>query len=133
MANSLGPGKLTLGETGTLRQFAKDTLSTFIDPSYSDGSAVDFLDGSEDREADEESWVLSGTVRQGLDADAVEDWCLEHKGTTQPFVFEPVNGGKKYTGTVRVRAIKIGGDVKKKNTSDFSFPMIGEPTLTAAP
>lgn len=132
MANALGPGKLTIGEVGSPRQFASHTTSTALEPSYSDGEVVDFLDGSSDREEDEETWVLAGAVRQGLDADAIEDWCLQNTGTVQPFTFEPVNDGKTYTGTVRVRAIKIGGDVKKKNTSDFSFPVIGKPTLVPA-
>lgn len=130
MANALGPGTLTLGETGSLRQFAAHTTAAALEPSYSDGDVLDLLDGSQEREGDEETWVLSGTVRQQLEADALEDWCLANAGKEVPFTFKPVNSvSKSYTGIARIRAIKIGGDVKTKNTSDFSFPLIGKPSL----
>lgn len=131
-ANSLGPGKLTFGAAATLREFAAHTTATFLDPSHKDGANVDFLDGSADRELDETSWVLGGNIQQQLTATgAVEDWCLQNDGKDMPFKFEPVNGGKVYEGTARIRAVKIGGDVKKKNQSDFSFPLTGAPTIRA--
>lgn len=130
MANALGPGTLTLGETGSTRQFAAHTTATSLVPSYSDGDVLDLLDGSQERETDEETWTLEGTIRQQLEADALEDWCLTEAGQEMPFVFTPVNSlGKSYEGTVTVRAVTIGGDVKTKNTSDFTFPLRGRPTI----
>lgn len=133
-ANPLGPGLLTIGETGTLREFAGQCTAVSLEPSYSDGDVVPFLDGTEDREEDEETWTLSGTLQQQLIADALEDWCLENTGKTMPFTFTPVGDetDKHYSGSVRVRAVTIGGDVKSKNTSDFEFPMLGRPNLQAA-
>lgn len=127
----LGPGLLTLGESGTLKEFAARTTAVTIEPNYSDGDVVHFLDGSEDREADEETWTLKGTFQQELTTDALEDWCLTNAGQTMPFTFVPsgTETSKHYSGQVRVRAVAIGGDVKKKNTSDFEFPMIGKPNL----
>lgn len=130
MANALGPGTLTLGETGTLRQFAAHTTATSLVPSYSDGDVLDLLDGSTEREQDEETWALEGTIRQQLETDALEDWCLTNAGNEVLFTFKPVNSvTKTYTGTCRIRAVNIGGDVKTKNTSDFSFPIIGRPEI----
>ncbi|GGF30184.1 hypothetical protein GCM10010922_01410 [Microbacterium sorbitolivorans] len=130
MANALGPGTLTLGETGTLRQFAAHTTATSLVPSYSDGDVLDLLDGSTEREQDEETWALEGTIRQQLETDALEDWCLTNAGKEVTFTFKPVNSvTKTYTGTCRIRAVNIGGDVKTKNTSDFSFPIIGRPEI----
>ena len=41
-----------------------------------------------------------------------------------PFEWVPNNKGKsKWTGNVNVSAVSIGGDVKSKNTNDFSFPV----------
>lgn len=132
MANSLGPGTLTLGETGTERQFAAHTTATSLVPSYSDGDVLNLLDGSQERENDEETWTLDGTIRQQLEADALEDWCLTNANTDVPFTFTPNNSvSKSYTGTCRIRAVNIGGDVKAKNTSDFSFPVIGRPSIGA--
>ena len=132
MANALGPGTLTLGATGTTYQFAAHTTATTLTPSYSDGDVLDLLDGSQEREQDEETWTLDGTIRQQLEVDAIEDWCLEHAGEEVPFEFTPVNSvSKSYTGTCRIRAVNIGGDVKTKNTSDFSFPVLGKPTISS--
>lgn len=130
MVKALGPGTLSFGESGTLKQFAAHTTATSLVPSYSDGDVLDLLDGSQEREADEETWAIEGTIRQQLEIEALEDWCLEHAGEDMPFTFTPnTDVAKSYTGTCTVRAINIGGDVKTKNTSDFSFPLNGRPTI----
>ncbi|MGO2091381.1 MAG: hypothetical protein ACTH34_05875 [Microbacterium gubbeenense] len=130
MANALGPGTLTLGATGDMRQFAAHTTATSLVPSYSDGDVLNLLDGSTETEVDEETWALKGTFRQQLETDAIEDWCLTNAGEEMTFTFTPVDSvSKSYTGTVKIRAVNIGGDVKTKNTSDFSFPLNGRPTI----
>ncbi|MGO2110137.1 MAG: hypothetical protein ACTH31_00825 [Pseudoclavibacter sp.] len=130
MANALGPGTLTLGASGDLRQFAAHTTATSLVPSYSDGDVLNLLDGSTETEVDEETWSLEGTFRQQLETDAIEDWCLTNAGEEMTFTFTPVDSvSKSYTGTVKIRAVNIGGDVKTKNTSDFSFPLNGRPTI----
>ncbi|MGO3662423.1 hypothetical protein [Microbacterium gubbeenense] len=130
MANALGPGTLTLGAVGDMRQFAAHTTATSLVPSYSDGDVLNLLDGSTETEVDEETWALEGTFRQELETDAIEDWCLTHAGEEMTFTFTPVDSvSKSYTGTVKIRAVNIGGDVKTKNTSDFSFPLNGRPTI----
>lgn len=130
MANALGPGTLTLGASGDLRQFAAHTTATSLVPSYSDGDVLNLLDGSTETEVDEETWALKGTFRQQLETDAIEDWCLTNAGEEMTFTFTPVDAvSKSYTGTVKIRAVNIGGDVKTKNTSDFSFPLNGRPTI----
>ncbi|MGO3371187.1 hypothetical protein [Microbacterium gubbeenense] len=130
MANALGPGTLTLGASGDLRQFAAHTTATSLVPSYSDGDVLNLLDGSTETEVDEETWALKGTFRQQLETDAIEDWCLTNAGEEMTFTFTPVDSvSKSYTGTVKIRAVNIGGDVKTKNTSDFSFPLNGRPTI----
>lgn len=130
MANALGPGTLTLGASGDMRQFAAHTTATSLVPSYSDGDVLNLLDGSTETEVDEETWALEGTFRQQLETDAIEDWCLTNAGEEMTFTFTPVDAvSKSYTGTVKIRAVNIGGDVKTKNTSDFSFPLNGRPTI----
>ena len=32
---------------------------------------------------------------------------------------------------MRAHAVEIGGDVKTTNTTDFEFPVVGDPTLSA--
>ena len=58
-----------------------------------------------------------------FDTDNLSAWCFDHSGETMPFEWVPNNKGKiKWTGKVNVSAVSIGGDVKNKNTNDFSFP-----------
>ena len=50
-----------------------------------------------------------------------------------PFVFEPNSskgGPIQYTGTCQVRAVKIGGEPGTELESAFSFPVVGEPSVT---
>ena len=35
-------------------------------------------------------------------------------------------GGLTAAGTVRIRAVSFGGDVKARNTTDFEFPGVGD-------
>lgn len=132
MVKALGPGVLTFGATGTTQQFAAHTTATSLVPSYSDGDVLNLLDGNQEREQDEETWTIEGTIRQSLELDALEDWCLKNAGKEMPFTFSPnTDVAKSYKGTARIRAVNIGGDVKSKNTSDFSFPLNGKPTIGA--
>lgn len=132
-AQTLGPGQLTIGETGTLRQFGASVATCKLTPSVADGETIYVLDGSEAAEDDKETWTLEGTVYQTYDLQSLIKWCNDNAGEELPFTFR-ANNSETLTasGTTRVRSIAYGGDVKKKNTSDFAFKVIGQPTFAAA-
>jgi hypothetical protein len=46
-----------------------------------------------------------------------------------PFTFTPYAGGRSITGELKVGPLDVGGDVKKKNTSDLKWGCVGEPEL----
>ena len=130
-AHKLGPGLLTFGETGTPSEWGAQVTAAALEPEVEEGDALLFLDGSEDSE-DTETFNLTGTVAQSYDAQSLLLWAHENKGQTLPFTFKPrEDQALTVTGQVKIRALKIGGDVKSKNTSDFSFPGVGEYELTA--
>lgn len=130
-AHTLGPGSLKFGETGEQREIAAQLTKTLLSPNTSSDDDVPVLSGEIVEGEDTTTWELSGTVHQDFDIESFEDWCFANRGEKVPFVFTPSNAHARiWTGIVKVRPIAIGGDVKKKNTSDFTFPVINEPTPT---
>lgn len=128
-AHKLGPGRLTFGETGEPSEWGAQVTAAALEPEVDEGDELLFLDGSEDTE-ETESYALTGTVAQSYDASSLLLWAHENKGQTLPFTFKPrEDQALTVTGQVKVRALKIGGDVKTKNTSDFSFTGVGDYSL----
>lgn len=126
---TLGPGSLKIGETATAREWAGNLTKTELTPSTSADDDVPMLDGSNMSGEEVTTWTLGGSLQQDYDFDSLEVFCFQNKGQELPFVFTPSNaGGTDWSGTVRIRPVKIGGEVKKKNASDFEFPLVGDPT-----
>lgn len=139
----LGPGTLTLDDGGADEIEVSAQLSNCrIEPSENvdEGDDLDLLDGTtllgEDNVT--RSYVLAGTAVQDLNATTLTpkgftDWSWDHKGAELAFTFIP-NTARGATvgvaGTVRVIPLQIGGDAKIRNTADFSWVVIGEPTFT---
>jgi hypothetical protein len=58
------------------------------------------------------------------------DYSWINKGLEVPFSFTPdkTKPTTKWTGTLRVIPLNVGGDVPTRPTSDFDYPIIGTPT-----
>lgn len=126
-------GTLTLDS----QPFSKQTTEVSLEPSEdTDGDPVETLDGST-IEADEvTSWVLNvGAVQDFDDPTGFVEFCRAQAGEVVPFEWKPNAGAEAptYTGTVRVRAVTIGGAVAQRLTTSKAFPVIGEPTVTYPP
>lgn len=127
---TLGPGSLKIGETASAREWAGDCTKTTLTPSTSGDDAVPLLDGSELDGEETTTWELGGTLVDNFDIDSLQNFCIANAGVVLPFVWTPNNaGGSDYSGSLKIRPIALGGDVKKKNTNDFGFPLIGQPTV----
>jgi hypothetical protein len=128
---TLGPGSLVLGETGSPRQWGADVKTAKITPSTNKDDDVPMLDGSNMAGEETTTYTLNGTIQQDYDADSLIEWCWINRGTQQPFVFVPTTAGMvEASGTVTVRPLEVGGDVKTRPTTDFEFAIEGEPTFT---
>lgn len=130
-AHKLGPGSLLLGETASAVEFAVALRSCSVEPETDEGDMVPVLSGDEYSEGDEDSFTLSGAIVENFDLDSLQVWAHLNHGGEVPFVFRPDNDkalGVK--GTVKVRRIGIGGDVKEVNEKDFEFPGVGNYDLT---
>ncbi|KFI52627.1 hypothetical protein [Bifidobacterium biavatii] len=119
---TLGPGSLKIGATGSERDFSADVINTALEPSTSSEDNDNFLDGHTEGGSQTESWTLTGTIKEDFSTGGVQAWCLAHSGETMPFTWIPnTDGSLKLTGSLIVSSIKFGGDVKTKNSNDFSF------------
>lgn len=123
----LGPGTLTFGSTGEAREFSADCTSVELSVDFDEEEDLDTLDGGVIAGEDEESFAISGTLVQSFDQDSLIRWCKRNSGSVMPFVFTPRNDQDlSAIGSVKIRSIGFGGDVKQTNTSDFEFPGIGD-------
>lgn len=131
-STKLGPGRLTFGETGTPTEFGSQITNARIEPSYDSEDPIPVLSGEELAGDETATYVLAGTFLQdytGMSSLIV--WCKENEGAVLPFTFVPsTDGGLQATGTVKIRAVTAGGDVKTRNTSDFEFPGVGDYAYT---
>ncbi|MDO5618022.1 hypothetical protein [Kocuria sp.] len=128
--NKLGPGILEIGATGTLQQFAGRTTKVELTPEIDEGDALPYLDGTEEQD-ETEKWTLSGEFVQSFATGDLSVWCNTNKGKQLPFTFVPSQAGKvQAKGTLTVRPVKIGGDVKTKASTEFEFPLVGNPTIS---
>lgn len=133
-SHKLGPGSLVLGASGSLTEFEAQCSKISLEPSVDEGDPIPVLSGEELAGDDEESYVLKGEIIQEFSATSLLKWCHEHRGTSQPFVFIPnTDGDLSWTGTVKIRATSVGGDIKKVNTSEFEFKGVGSYEITTLP
>lgn len=131
-AYKVGPGELTFGAAGTLRDFTAQVTECAVEWSEDVEDDVPTLDGGQlDGEASYTA-TLSGTFVQDLtETTGVVPWSWANKGARLPFSYTPnnVTEDAAFTGVVRIAPLKAGGAVKTKPTSDFEWACIGEPAL----
>lgn len=130
MTKKLGPGLLTIGETASSEEFGGRVTKIELTPEIDEGDALNFLDGSSEQD-ETETWALTGEFVQSFMTGDLTVWCNENKGKQLPFTFVPnQEGAVQAKGTLTVRPVKVGGDVKTKAVTEFEFPVSGEPSIT---
>lgn len=122
----LGPGVLKFGETASAREFSARLSSVKYSPTIKDEDPVPLLDGSEFVPSGEISGELSGTLYQDFDKNGIVAWTYAHADEIMPYTFIP-NNAEQMTlkGKVKIKPVAIGGEVKKENTTDFTFATVG--------
>ena len=131
--HKLGPGSLTLGSGAA--QFAQQLRQFEVTPTenVTTEDDIEVLSGEtvtgEDTVTHEAT--VSGKILQDLGAAGFVAYTWENNGQVVPFTFKPKTGlSAAVTGTVRILAVKIGGEVKTRMESDFSWSCTGFPTFT---
>lgn len=134
-SHKLGPGFLKLGVTATIQEFGSQCTAVKLEPSVDEEDNIPVLSGEELDGDETESYVLSGSFLQDYSGmTSLLVWCKTNAGSVLPFEFTPsTEGGLTIKGSVKIRAVAIGGDVKTRNTTDFEFKGVGDWTPSATP
>jgi hypothetical protein len=125
VSQKMGPGTLKLDTAGSL-DVSCQVVSCVVscEENVDTSDTVDFLCG-EQLAGDESityTWTLDATLLQDLTAGAFVAWSWTNKGLEKAFEFIPNTvAARKVTGTIVVVPIAIGGDSKKRNTSDVTW------------
>lgn len=121
----LSGGTLTLDAI----PFAKQMTTVELEPSTAEeGEHVEVLSGATLDPDEVTSWVLNlGAIQDFDDPTGFVEFARANAGQLVPFSWQPnAVGAPTYTGTVRVRAVKIGGEVAKRLGNESGWPVIGD-------
>lgn len=124
-------GKLTIGAIEDMRNLTAQVTSCVLTPSVDTGDPVMNLAGEQVAGDTTRTWTLDATIFQDFGAvDSVVEFCFENAGSEMPFSYTPNSStGKTIDGTLVVEAVAIGGEAGTKATSEFSFQVLGTPTI----
>jgi hypothetical protein len=129
---TVGAGTFTIGAAGALQNFSSQVTSIKLTSSTDTGDSIYVLSGESVAGDYSESYTIEGTMLQDFGtAGSKIEWLLANSGTTQVFEFVPNTvKAKKITGSLVVTPpAEIGGDVKQIASTDFSFNVVGKPTI----
>lgn len=110
--------------------FAKQFTEVSLEPSEEEeGEAAETLSGATIEPDEVTSWVLNlGAIQDFDDPAGFVEYARANRGEVVSFTWTPnATGAATYTGTVRVRAVTIGGAVATRLTTTKGWPVIGEP------
>lgn len=137
--SKLKAGKLLLGTAPGVEYACQQTNVRIVPTHNEDGDEVETLCGDILTAATTTSWAMQGTSIQDWDTTggvSFVQYSWQNDNVTVPFSWQPNAGASTLTGNVTVRALEIGGDVNKRITTDFDWPLTGKPTAvwpTATP
>jgi hypothetical protein len=122
-ASKLGPGRLTFGAAGTTQEFGAQVTKVTLEPADGDSTAV--LDGGRVTDGD---YTLTGEFFQDYSSmTSLIVWCKTHAGQSIAWEYVPTTGEVLAAkGVCEISEVKFGGDVKKRNTTEFSFTGVGD-------
>lgn len=104
-----------------------------VPPEVGDDAIEEVLDGTPlESEDQEKPWKLAFTAVQDFTNDEgfiVYSW--DHQNEVNTFTWQPVGPtGPTYTGSVKVSALTVGGDINKRLDSEAEWPCTGKPVRT---
>lgn len=130
-----GSLKFTIAPAAAV-DFSCQPTNVRITPSYdSSGDPVETLCGDTLAEDESRSDALNITAIQDFtDPDGFIKWAWDNDLAVAAFEWKPTGvTGPTFTGSVKVKAPEVGGDVNKRLTSDLEWSVVGAVTWTPAP
>jgi len=134
--SKLKEGKLTLGGTGSPvtggTEFSCQATNVRIVPTFNDqGDEVETLCGDKLSPDTTSTWNLQGTSIQDFDDPAsFIKYTWDNNLLKIPFSWQPNVNATVVSGVVQMRAVEMGGDVATRITTDFDWPLDGDPDVT---
>lgn len=121
--SKLKSGTLTLDAL----PFATQATNVRLVPEVEEqGEAVETLSGDELGADETTNWTLVIEAIQDFDDPAgFSKFCFENAGQAVPFDWSPNPNGTSFSGSVKVRALEIGGPVNTRNTAEVELPCVG--------
>ncbi|MFS0503223.1 hypothetical protein ACL1CX_11070 [Corynebacterium striatum] len=131
MSNSyiVGPGTLTFSSPEL--ELSAQVTKCEVKPSVKADDPIHVLSGSTIGGNRDYTATLDVTVLQDLVKAGIIDFSWNNAGKEVTFTYTPnTKDGAKIAGKCIVDPITVGGEVKKRATSDFSWECLGLPTFT---
>lgn len=123
-----GVGTLTLGVLpGT--DFAAQTSAVKLTPTVNSNDGTPTLATPEPAPETTIAWSLNVDAIQDFEDPAgFVNYLMDNALSEVPFVWEPLTGSApKYSGTVQLVPIEVGGDVAVQVITSVELPLVGEP------
>lgn len=128
---ALGPGSLTFGDVGSLLDISCQVTACKITTDFDAEDDLPTLCGGVIKGSRSYTFTVEATAAQDLEKGGLIDWTWKNAGKEVPFTFTPLSGSAAAVkGRVVIDPVEFGGDVAKRNTSDFKFSCVGSPTFT---
>lgn len=132
----LGPGEFTIGEVASEIDASCYLNNAQVQNTVTQGDSTTKLCGAVRAGKTEYAWELTGNI----DVDAGNESGLlalswSDKGAVVPFSYTPNSElGTKVTGNLILSPLSFGASAYGDDlTSDFTWSIVGDPTLTFAP
>lgn len=127
----LGPGSLVFGETGSQLDISCQVTACRFTFDSDKEDDLPTLCGGVIAGAKNYTSKLEATAAQDTEKDGLIDWTWKNAGKEVPVRFVPHDSETAaVTATVVIDPVEFGGDVAKRNTSDFEFDTVGMPSFT---
>lgn len=123
-------GQLTLNGVAFTTQASNVTLSPDVNE---EGDTLETLSGDTILPEERTAWTLGvEAIQDFTDPAGMVAFCFENAGDVVDFLWRPGPSGESptYAGSVKVRAVEIGGDVNSRLSTSAEFPCQGVPVPT---
>jgi len=124
----LGPGTLKLGSA----EYGFQVSAARLTPSVDEEDGTPTLAAPDPAPLATVSWALNVDAIQDFEeAAGLTNYLMDNALNEVAFEWTPKTAdGTKYAGTVQVRPMEIGGDVKVQVVTSVELPLVGQPIRT---
>ena len=128
-AVTVGPGSLSF--TSPAMEISSQVTKCVVTPSQEIGDTLHVLSGESIAGEAEHAATLDVSAISDLTKSGFVAWSWANAGKTVTFTYTPnTKNGLKVSGQCVVAPVPVGGDVKQRATTEFSFTCPTLPTLT---